>query len=45
MKRNLIEPVLGFCLLGIVILAVKYGSIRVTGSGDAYVKRNTGGSD
>ena len=25
MKRNLIEPVLGFCLLGIVILAVKYG--------------------
>jgi len=22
MKRNLIEPVLGFCLLGIVILAV-----------------------
>lgn len=38
MKRNLIEPVLGFCLLGIVILAVKYGSIHVTGSTDAYIK-------
>ena len=38
MKRNLIEPVLGFCLLGIVILAVKYGSIHMTGSTDAYIK-------
>ena len=38
MKRNLIESVLGFCLLGIVILAVKYGSIHVTGSTDAYIK-------
>ena len=38
-EANLIEPVLGFCLLGIVILAVKYGSIHVTGSTDAYIKR------
>lgn len=38
MKQKVIEPVLGICLLAMVIMAVKYGSIRVTGSGDAYIK-------
>jgi len=38
MKQNVIEPVLGLCLLAMVIMAVKYGSIHVTGSGDAYIK-------
>ena len=38
MKQKLIEPVLGLCLLVMVIMAVKYGSIHVTGSGDAYIK-------
>ena len=38
MKQKVIEPVLGICLLAMVVMAVKYGSIRVTGSGDAYIK-------
>lgn len=38
MKQKVIEPVLGVCLLVMVVMAVKYGSIRVTGSGDAYIK-------
>ena len=38
MKQKVIEPVLGLCLLVMVIMAVKYGSIHVTGSGDAYIK-------
>lgn len=38
MKQKVIEPVLGICLLAMVIMAVKYGSIHVTGSGDAYIK-------
>ena len=38
MKQKVIEPVLGVCLLAMVVMAVKYGSIRVTGSGDAYIK-------
>ncbi len=38
MKRMFIEPVMGLCLLGMVVLAVKYGSIHVTGSVDAYIK-------
>ena len=38
MKQKVIEPVLGICLLAMVVMAVKYGSIHVTGSGDAYIK-------
>ena len=38
MKQKVIEPVLGICLLAMVVMAVKYGRIRVTGSGDAYIK-------
>ena len=38
MKQKVIEPVLGVCLLAMVVMAVKYGSIHVTGSGDAYIK-------
>lgn len=38
MKQKVIEPVLGLCLLAMVVMAVKYGSIHVTGSGDAYIK-------
>ena len=38
MKQRVIEPVLGICLLAMVILAVKYGSVHVTGSGDARIK-------
>ena len=38
MKQKVIEPVFGICLLAMVILAVKYGSIHVTGSGDARIK-------
>lgn len=36
--KQVIEPVLGVCLIAMVIIAVKYGSIHVTGSGDAYIK-------
>lgn len=38
MKQKVIEPVLGLCLLAMVVMAVKYGSVHVTGSGDAYIK-------
>lgn len=38
MKQRVIEPVLGICLLAMVILAVKYGSVHMTGSGDARIK-------
>lgn len=38
MKQKVIEPVLGLCLLAMVIMAVRYGSVHVTGSGDAYIK-------
>ena len=38
MKQKVIEPVLGICLLAMVVMAVKYGSIHVTGSGDASIK-------
>lgn len=38
MKQRVIEPVLGICLLAMVILAVKYGSVHVTGSGGARIK-------
>ena len=38
MKQKVIEPVLGICLLAMMIMAVKYGSIHVTGSGDARIK-------
>lgn len=38
MKQKVIEPVLGVCLLVMVVMAVKYGSIHVAGSGDAYIK-------
>lgn len=38
MKQKVIEPVLGVYLLAMVVMAVKYGSIHVTGSGDAYIK-------
>lgn len=38
MKQRVIEPVLGICLLAMVILAVKYGSVHVTGSGNARIK-------
>ena len=29
MKQRVIEPVLGICLLAMVILAVKYGSVHM----------------
>ena len=44
MKQKVIEPVLGICLLAMVVMAVKYGSIHVTGSGDAYIKETPVGA-
>ena len=38
MKQKVIEPVLAYACSPMVVMAVKYGSIRVTGSGDAYIK-------
>lgn len=38
MKQKVIEPVLGICLLVMVTMAVKYGSVHVSGTGDAYIK-------
>ena len=40
MKQKVIEPVLGICLLAMVVMAVKYGSIHVTGCGVGYIKES-----
>ena len=46
MKQKVLEPVLGICQLATVAQAVKYGRIRVTGSGHAYIRETPrGGGD
>lgn len=38
MERRIMEPVLGLCMLGMVFLAVKYGSVQVTAGEAVYRK-------
>ena len=38
MKQKVIEPVLGLCLLVMVTMAVKYGSVHVSGNDSSYIK-------